>query len=136
MSTNLEVISDALRDLNVISEVDTPSAEQGAHALRKLNELMETWTENDIALGYFKQTSTTDDCPIPDWAQKGVKAALSVDLAPTYGATISAELAKKYDDGFGMIQRKCINEKMRPARMDHMPIGSGNYGSGWDITSG
>ncbi|MFM2115592.1 MAG: hypothetical protein RI908_1333, partial [Actinomycetota bacterium] len=45
MATNLEIITDALRELNVISEIDTPSAEQGAHALRKLNDLLEAATE-------------------------------------------------------------------------------------------
>lgn len=127
MATNIEVISDALRELNVISEVASASAEQGAHGLRKLNEMMETWTENDIEIGYFKQSSTTDDCPVPEWALKGVKAALSIDLAPTYGATVSAELAKKLEDGFGTIQRKCMVEKMRPADMSHMPQGEGKF---------
>ena len=125
MATNIEVISDALRDLNVIAEVQTASAEQGAHGLRKLNEMLEAWTEQDIELGYFKQSSTTDDCPIPEWALKGVKAALAIDIAPVYGATVSAELAKKFDDGFGLIQRKCMVERMRGADMDHLPRGSG-----------
>lgn len=133
MTTNLEVISDALRDLNVISEIDTPSAEQGAHGLRKLNEMMEAWTENGIELGYFAQTSATDNCPIPAWAVKGVKTALALEVAPTYGATISPELAKKYDDGFGMIQRKCIVEGMKPASTSHLPQGTGNRGTGYNI---
>ena len=38
--TNLKVIEDALRDINVISEIDSASFEQGSYALRKLNQMM------------------------------------------------------------------------------------------------
>jgi len=135
MATNLEIISDALRELNVIAEIDTPSAEQGTHGLRKLNEMLEAWTENDIELGYFKQTSTSDDCPIPAWAERGVKAKLAIDLASTYGATVSLELATKANEGYQTILRRCISDKLEPANMNHMPIGQGHYGAGWDINS-
>lgn len=136
MTTNIVVIGDALREINVISEVETPSAEQGAHGLRKLNEMVESWTESDVELGYFAQSSTTDDCPIPAWAEKAVKAKLAIELAPTYGASISAELLIKADEGWSTILRKCINEKLTGADMTHLPYGTGHFGSGFDITNG
>lgn len=133
MATNLTMITDALRKINVISEIDTPSAEQGAHGLRTLNQMLEAWTEDGVDLGYFEQTSTTDDCPIPKWAEKGITSKLAIDLAPTYGASVSLELADAANQGYDVILRNAIKARMQPANMDHMPIGQGHYGAGWDI---
>lgn len=131
--TNLQVIEDALREINVISEVDNASPEQGKYALRKLNQLMEVWKENDIDLGYFKQTTTTGTCPIPDWAELGVTMALGIMCAPKYGATVSRETAAVADTAMGMIGRKSISEKLDNADMSHMPVGSGWIGDGYNI---
>ena len=131
--TNLQVIEDALREINVISEVDNASAEQGKYALRKLNQLMEVWRENDVEVGYYKQTSTSGTCPIPDWAELGVTCALAVAIAPKYGASVSQETAVVADAAMGMISRKSISEKLDNADMSHMPHGSGRFGSGYNI---
>jgi hypothetical protein len=136
MTTNSEVIGDALREINVIAEGQTPSAEQGLYGLRKLNAMVEEWTERDVDLGYYAQTDASADCPIPAWAESAVKSNLAIALAPKYGASISAELAVAAMTSFGVVQRKCMVEKMEPANMDHMPVGSGRYGSGFDITHG
>lgn len=134
MSTNLEVISAALKLINVIGQTDTASPEQGAYCLSELNDLIESWTENGIDLGYFRQDDTTDDCPIPTWAERGVKAALAIEVAPHYGATISPGLAKKYDDGYGIILRKSIVETLPTQDMSSMPMGEGMRGSASILT--
>lgn len=127
MTTNLVIIEDALRDINVISEIDTASAEQGAYALRKLNQLMEVWKEQDVDFGWFAQDSTAATIPVPDWAELGVTAALSIAIAPKYGATVSQELIVIAKTAIGMIKRKSISEKLDNTDMDHLPIGSGHY---------
>lgn len=134
MATNSEVISDALREINVIAEGQTVSAEQGLHGLRKLNEMLEEWTEREIELGYFAQSATTDTCPIPAWSESAVKANLGVSLAPVYGASVSPELAMKAERAFNVVQRKCIAEKLKSVDMTHLPIGSGALGYYDDIT--
>ena len=121
------IIDDALRDINVISEVENASAEQGSYALRKLNQMMEAGKEMDIELGYFALGATTDTIPIPDWAEIGVTALLSMVLAPKYGATISMELAGVGSAFKNMIQRKVQSEKNGNTDLSHLPIGSGHY---------
>lgn len=128
MATNSQIIADALRDIGVISEIETPSAEQGQHGLRQLNNMLEMWTENDCELGYFKQSSTTAQCPIPEWSEAGVKAGLGLFLAPGYGVNLSREFVAKAQDAVSMIGRKCISEKVRGANMDFMPMGEGQHG--------
>lgn len=132
MATNLEIITDALREINVIAETDTASAEQGDYCLQKLNDLMES--EEELELGYFAQTSTTDDCPIPNWAHRAVKVKLASVIASHYGASISPELAVEIGDAWGMVIRKAMVDQVKPMDQSQMPIGTGHYGIGWDIT--
>ncbi len=133
--TNLEVIDDALREINVISEVDTASAEQGSYALRKLNQMMEVWKEEGISFGYFRQSSTAGTCPIPDWAESAVSTSLAVMCAAKYGATVSIELAAVLRSHYNMVLRKSISEKLDNTDMSHMPIGQGHFGTRYDITT-
>lgn len=127
MTTNLQIIEDALRDINVISEIDTASAEQGSFCLRRLNQMMEASKEDDIDLGWFSQTSTADTIPIPDWAELGVTASLAIVCAPNYGATVSTETAVIANKFTGIIQRKSLSEKLTGANMSHLPVGAGKF---------
>lgn len=133
MTTNIQLIEGALRDLNVISEVDSASAEQGSYGLRKLNQLMEFWKGESIDVGWFAQTSTTATAPIPDWMEMAVEAALAVLIAPKYGATVSPELAVIADNAVSAVRRKLISEDLDNADMSHLPRGLGRFGKGFDI---
>ena len=82
--TNTQVITRALREINVINEVQAPTAEQGAQALSKLNSLMEAWKEDSLDVGYFEQSTTSDTCPIPDYA--GCRARRETQLLPEIAA--------------------------------------------------
>jgi len=133
-ATNIDVITGALRDLGVISEIQTPSAEQGSHALSELNDMMMEWEEDSLKMGWFEQTLTSDTCPIPAAFKSGVQASLAARLAPNYGATVSAELAAKIISGMQTIHRALIKAPI--ADLTNRPQGSAGYGWGYDITRG
>lgn len=135
MTTNIAVLTDALRLLGVVGETETPSADQGAHALVRLNRMLAQWTEDDIELGYFAQTLTTDTCPIPDWAERGVISKLAQDLRATYpSSSLDPSVHDDSQNGFGTILRRAVLEKIEPADMSHLPMGSGSLGRTVDIT--
>ena len=133
--TNLEVIDDALKGLNVISEVATASAEQGKYVLTKLNQMMEMWREDGISVGFFPQSATTETCPIPDYAELAVISSLSVVIAPKYGASLSPELVAIIDRSYTALLRKSLSEKLDNTDMSHLPIGQGHFGTRYDITT-
>lgn len=134
MASNLDVIGDSLRELGVIAETETPSADQGSHGLRKLNDLLEAWTEDGIELGFFAQSATASDCPVPNWALRAVKLCLAPELATAYGASVSPELATNARDAYSNLLRKTLVEALPEANMDHLPVGSGSLGRTTDIT--
>lgn len=127
MSTNAQIIGDALSLLKVIAEGETPSAEHSAHGLRKLNQMLATWEVDGIALGYHAQTDATATCPIPDWAEKGVYGSLAIEVAADYGAQLSAEAMKTADDGYTLILRRIISLGMQGSDMSHLGAGGGRY---------
>jgi len=134
MTTNVQLIGDALREINVLSEAESPSAEQGAHALRRLNQMLEKWTEDGVELGYYAQTSTTDTLPVPAWAELAVMSNLALRLASVYGATVSAELALQADQALTTVLRKSQWERLGNSNMNHLPIGDGHLRGGrYDI---
>lgn len=131
---NITIIEDALRQINVISEIENASSEQGSVGLRKLNQMMELWKSQSIDFGWFGQTLTTATAPIPEYAEAAVTAGLAIYMAPTYGATISQELMVIADNSISTVRRKLISESLDNTDMSHMPIGQGHYGRGYDIT--
>jgi len=135
MTTNADVIADALRELNVISEIQTPSAEQYAHALRKLNQMMAKWLEDGVEIGFYPQTLASDTCPIPDYAELGVTLALAISLASNYGATVSQELGATASSAYDTILRTTMNARLPTGQMLNRPAGTGDCRT-WDITTG
>lgn len=134
MSTNNEVMTAALRKLNVLAIGQTIGGEQGLTLLPILNDMLEEWTEREVELGYFAQSDATATCPIPAHSERAVKANLAVAAAPSFSAPIPPEVALEADETFRALQTKCIAEKMSGADMSHLPAGSGHL-SGWnDIT--
>lgn len=126
--TNSEVITDALRELGVIDETESPSAEQGADGLRKLNQMMETWDVGGISLEYFAQTVLSDTCPIPAYAEMGVTCSLAIRLAPTYRAQVSAELAANAEAAMRVILREAVSPELPVATMQNRPLAEGDNG--------
>ena len=133
--TNSDVVTDALRELGVVSETDSPSAEQGASALRKLNQMLEGWKESGIDLGYFAQTTLSDTCPIPAYAELGVTLALAARLAGSYGVALSAETATSLDSAYSVILRSAMNAALPEADMSNRPFGEGQTVT-WNILAG
>ncbi len=119
--TVLELITGSLRKLNVINEIETPSAEQGAKCLEALNDMLEQWEEDDIKLQYYRQSATSATFPCADYTIAGVRAALAIRVAGDFGATVSTELAAEFDSGMTTIVRKAMNTQLSEASMRHLP---------------
>jgi len=127
--TNIDLITRSLQKLTVISEIETPSAEQGADALMELNQMMAEWEEGGRRLDYFEQSLTSDVCPIPAHAASVVICALAVRLAADYGATVSQELAAQLVAGEERLLRILALRNLSEADMSNRPRAEGNpYG--------
>ena len=132
MTTNSEIISDALREIGVIEQGGVASASQASEALRTLNRMMSVWAVNGIDLGYFSQTDTNDDCPVPEWAEFAVINLLAAALASNYGQTVTMELAGKASSAFDQVQREAVKHNMQEMSMSKLQGPFGSYDIGTD----
>lgn len=134
MSTVLDIIDGALREINVISEVDSATSEQGQFALRRLNQMMNLWRETkDIDLGYFDQAVTSGTMPTPDWAELAIVTGLAIACASKYGASVSPELAAVAQSAIGGVQTKLQVEKKTGVDLSYLPRGAGHLGRAANI---
>lgn len=128
MATVLEIVTDSLRQIGVIGQTKTPSAEQGADAVAKLNDLMQSLQEDEIDLGWGVKASTASTYVLPLGLVEGIKAMLAMKLAGTYGveppAVTSALAAAAYRRMLG----QAIHAAMNTKRMTVLPQGSGQRG--------
>ena len=108
--TASQIITDALVSLNVIREGQTPSAEQQAQAIRRMNQMMALWEADGRALGYIPIGTVTDVLTVPDGALMGIWTSLAILMAPLYGATVSAELAEMNRQGMAVVDKITARE--------------------------
>jgi len=127
MTTNSEIISDALREIGVIAQGAVADAAKAKEALRTLNRMAAVWAVNGIDIGYFSQTETTADCPVPEWAELAVISLLAANLAPHYGQSVSMELAGKAAFSYEQLQRESVKLNMKEMSMSKLNGGSGRY---------
>jgi hypothetical protein len=132
----LEVVTDALRDINVIGETQTASAEQGSTAVRKLNELMASLAEDGIDLGFAPVANTAATMDLPLGAVSTIKALLSVACASIYGAEIPAQVAGKAESGYNRLLGQAVSMQIERAKSDTLPYGNAQGSGWWDISRG
>lgn len=131
----LEIVTDALRNIGVISETETPSAEQGADGVRKLNELMASLAEDGIDLGWPQIADTSVSVSIPLGEVRTIKALLAINMAPIYGAVVTEPVAAVAGAGYTRMLRNAMLLAQRPASLWTVSHGEGSE-STYDIQRG
>jgi hypothetical protein len=89
---------------------------------------MASLSTEDIDIGYFTQDSTTDDCPIPEWAERGVISLLAQELLAIYpSAQVIPRVTDDDSNGVNVIRRMCLNQKLTGQDTSYLGLGGGNY---------
>lgn len=131
----VDLVTDVLRDLAIISEIATPSAEQGQQAVTKLNDLMASLAEDGITFGYNPKATTADSIVLPDGQVATIKALLGVALADSYGLpSVPLNMATVASTGYERLMRQSLNASMRNKVTD-APMGD-RQPYRWNILTG
>jgi len=123
-TTNLDVITAALRLINVIAEGDTPSPEQAATGLDAMNEFLEDWSSQGIDVGQWPQTDLTLEFPCPPEIHQTVKAWLASTLAPYYERDARPSVISMASAGYARLLREAVLDRMGPVDLDLLPLPS------------
>jgi hypothetical protein len=132
----LEFVTDALRGIGVLSEIETPSAEQGSDAVRKLNELMASLAEDGIDLGFAPIADTSAAVDIPLGHVATIKMLLAVRCADLYGADVPEVVAGIASNGYNRLLARAVNEQVRSAQSNTLPVGQTNRYGRYNIITG
>lgn len=123
--TVIELITDALQEINVIDANEAPSAEQGVRALRRLNQMMADWKSDGIDLGYYRQTSMSAVVPIREEDELGVTMNLATTLAGGYGIDPLPDVKRQAADYYSTLAKGAL--KYFEADMTQLPTAEGGY---------
>lgn len=122
-----QVITDALVALNVIRAGQTPTADQQDQVIRRLNQMMAAWEADGKRLGYIPIGTVTDTLTVPDGALLGIMTHLAIHIAPSFGATISAELAAMAERGMLIIDKLTVQEILASTELQPSAHGGGSF---------
>lgn len=120
----LDLVTDSLRQIGIIGESETPSADQGQDAVTRLNDLMLSMEEDDIQLGWNPKSTSADTVSLPLGEVATIKALLAITLAGEYGAVVPPTTAAFASDGYKRLLRKGIQNVMKQTRLYVMPRGN------------
>ena len=132
MTSNLDIITGALRLLGVLEASGTASAEDAALGLGVLNEFLEEWSARGIDVGHWPQTDVDADFPGDATVTHTVKAYLAVSLAPYFEREVRPFVALQAGSGYERLLREAVTGQMVEASMTHLPAAQ----STWDIETG
>ena len=123
MATNSDYITRALKKIGVLSESETPSAEQGSDALVVMNDMFAVWESEGIDVGWKPSSSTTDTIDFHPAVREAVVTNLAARLCADYAREPGAVLAILAVRAYEKLLREAINSKVRGVPMWHVPMG-------------
>ncbi len=130
----LDLVTGSLRQIGIIGETDDPSAEQGADAVTHLNDMVASWEEDGIDLGWNPKASTASAAVIPKGYVATVKAALAVYLAGEYGVEVPQITALTAKDGYDRLLARAVSDQMYTTRLTNIPQGDAQCGASRILT--
>ena len=123
----IDFVTDVYRQINILAEFETPTAEQGSVAVTRLNDLMASLAEDGINLGYNPKTDTSDTIDFPLGHIMGIKAMLGVLLAQDNDLPIPTLMAALSDASYNRLLKQSLYASMQPSTMRHIARGDAQY---------
>lgn len=125
--TGSQVIADTLLAINVIRAGQTPSAEQQAQGIRRLNQMMAMWEGEGKSIGYIPIGTVTDTLTVPDAAILGIVNNLAILWAPFFGASVTQEIVALAERGMAVIDKLASQEIIASTELQPAADFSGPY---------
>ncbi len=119
----LDLVTDALRQITVIGQTATPSAEQGQDAVKKLNDLFASLAEDGIDFGYNPKATTAEAIELPLGHVSAIQAMLGAALCDGYGIPVPPMVAGLATAGYNRMLRQAIYNEALETRTDNAPRG-------------
>lgn len=135
MSSNLDVITAALRMLQVVDSTETPSAEDGAQGLSEMNSVFALLAMEGIDLGYPPQDSLSDEFPMDATVEAQIKPLLALHLHAFYPSAQLPEIVPiNAARVMTVLRRDAVIANREESSLLHVPLGEVGGGT-YDIST-
>lgn len=102
-STALDIVKDAMKDIGVLAAGESPSADDSADILRKLNHMVASWELEGLAI-YGSEWTLATTIPLPDNHILAIEHNLAVHIAPMFEKQVSSIIVQGAQDGYLALQ--------------------------------
>lgn len=124
MATVTEIVSAAVRLLEVKTAESAITPVEVEDGLEALNDMMNEWNVDGINVGYETLDDADDELFVTLGSLGAIKANLAVYIAPEYGRVVTDELFDRAKRSKRSLRASIpLNASQYP---DSLPIGSGN----------
>lgn len=124
MATVLDVVTGALKLLEVRTAESPITASESQDGLEALNDMMNEWNVDGIDIGYESVDSSDAELFVKLGSIGAMKANLAIYIAPEYGRVVTLDLQKRADRSKKALRASIpLNDSQMP---DTLPVGSGN----------
>lgn len=124
MSTNLDVVTAALRMLTVLDASEMPSAEDGQQGLAQLNDMFALLAGDGTDLGWPPQDSLADEFPMDSTVEAQAKALLAMHLHAFYPSVNLPQIVPmQAARAMNQIRRASVLLNMEESDLRHIPLG-------------
>jgi hypothetical protein len=128
-TTVIQLLTDALRLVNIINSNQSPSAEQGIQALHVLNEMMADVQADGLQMGWYPiaDADIATEAPISDEDIRSVKWCLGLELCPYFGIEPLPQHQTNAQDAYTRLAKR----KVLYLETDVSMLPQGETGYGW-----
>ena len=120
----LDLITGSLRDIGVIDATQAPSAEQGANALRNLNNLMASLAEDDVDLGYAPTDDIAGEIALPLGHVSTIQSLLALKEASDRGIDPPELVVATATSGRQRLLKQAIQLQIGRTVSETLPLGN------------
>lgn len=103
MATVSDLIRRSLKKLGVLAGSETPTAAEQSDAFEELNEMIDEWAAEGLAVSTF--ATVDDEVDLAPGYARALRYNLAVALAPDYGYALPGEIAGPAAESKTIIKR-------------------------------
>lgn len=130
MSTGTEIVTDALKEIGVVSAVSPANNESLQDGLKKLKSMMERWLSEGIVIAFSPLNVIGNDLNEPLDCRSGIVSNLAIECAPLFNngdQIVSPQLRSNARRDLATIKSLYrVNEVPAKVLSSTTPVGAGN----------
>lgn len=129
MSRNRDVVTAALRMLQVLDSTETASNEDAQQGLQQMNDMFALLAGDGADLGWPPQDNLSDDFPMDATVEAQTKPLLALHLHAFYPSVNLPEIVPiQARRALSQIQRTIVLQNLEEADLRNIPLGEANFG--------